>query len=104
MSRNALLSALALLTVACQSDTQPGPVGAAPEISASEIREHTRILSSDEFFGRGPGHLGGRMAAEYIAEAFEEYGLEAPGGSYVQPVPIIGTTPEPPTARKLKKR
>jgi Zn-dependent M28 family amino/carboxypeptidase len=37
------------------------------------------------------------MAAEYVAEAFEAYGLEAPGGSYTQPVPIIGTTPEPPT-------
>jgi hypothetical protein len=35
------------------------------------------------------------MAAEYIARRFGEYGLEAPAGSYLQPFPIIGTTPEP---------
>ena len=37
------------------------------------------------------------MAAAYIAGAFEEYGLEAPGDSYLQPFPIIGTTPDPAT-------
>jgi Zn-dependent M28 family amino/carboxypeptidase len=66
-------------------------------MSAAAIEEHTRVLSSDEFLGRGPGHEGGRMAAEYIARGFEQYGLEAPGGSYLQPFPIIGTTPDPAT-------
>jgi Zn-dependent M28 family amino/carboxypeptidase len=37
------------------------------------------------------------MAAAYIAEQFESYGLEAPGGSFLQPFPIIGTTPNPGT-------
>ena len=94
MSRLALLSALALATLACQADVD---TGATPAISPSEIADHMRVLSSDEYFGRGPGHPGGRMAADYIAARFEEYGLEAPMGSYLQRFPIIGTTPLPST-------
>ena len=93
MSRLPLIVSLALLVVACQADSP----GAPPEISAAEIEEHMRTLASDEYLGRGPGHVGGQMAAEYVARHFEEYGLEAPGGSYLQPVPIIGVTPDPAT-------
>ncbi len=66
-----------------------------PRISAAEIEEHTRVLSSDLFMGRGPGHPGGGVAAQYIAHQFESMGLEAPHGSYFQRVPIIGTAPIP---------
>jgi Zn-dependent M28 family amino/carboxypeptidase len=66
-------------------------------ISETAISEYMRTLASDEYLGRGPGHLGGRMAAQYIAREFEEFGLEAPGGSYMQPVPMVGTTPDPAT-------
>jgi Zn-dependent M28 family amino/carboxypeptidase len=72
-----------------------GDAASVPEIAATEIAEHMRTLASDEYLGRGPGHVGGEMAAEYIARRFGEYGLEAPAGSYLQPFPIIGTTPEP---------
>ncbi len=66
-----------------------------PDISAVEIEEHVRVLSSDFFLGRGPGHPGGDMAAEYIAQQFASMGFEAPHGSYFQKVPIIGTSPIP---------
>ena len=66
-----------------------------PRISAAEIEEHIRVLSSDLFMGRGSGHPGGGMAAQYIAHQFESMGLEAPHGSYFQRVPIIGTAPIP---------
>ena len=97
MSRQALWAVFILVAAACQSD--PGSVGSAsaPEISAAEISDHMRTLASDEYLGRGPGHIGGRMAADYIAQGFEVSGLEAVGGSYLQAFPIIGTTPEPAT-------
>jgi Zn-dependent M28 family amino/carboxypeptidase len=64
-----------------------------PRISPELIAEHVEVLASDEYLGRGPGQPGGDMAVEYIAARFEEYGLEAPNGSYLQPVPMVGNTP-----------
>jgi Zn-dependent M28 family amino/carboxypeptidase len=57
-----------------------------------------RVLSSDALMGRGPGHEGDRLAAEYLAAQLEGYGLEAPGGSYLQRFSIIGTATDPATA------
>jgi Zn-dependent M28 family amino/carboxypeptidase len=59
------------------------------------VEEYTRALSADDLMGRGPGHSGGRLAAEYIAERFAEFGLEPPEGSYFQRFPIVGSTPDP---------
>lgn len=92
----ALVSAIAALA-ACQGELGGPGSDPVPVISPADIEEHSRVLSSDAFLGRGPGHPGGRMAAEYIAEQFEAYGLEAPVASYLQPFPIIGTTPDPAT-------
>ena len=77
--------------------TMSGP--RIPELSGQRIADHMRILASDEFLGRGPGHLGGDLASAYIADRFAEYGLEAPGGSYFQEVPMVGTTTDPVTVR-----
>jgi len=71
----------------------------APQLSGDRIAEQMRILSSDGYLGRGPGQIGGDIAADYIAAQFEEYGLEAPDGSYFQTVPIVGTTTNPATIR-----
>ncbi|MCH7990902.1 MAG: M28 family peptidase [Gemmatimonadetes bacterium] len=70
----------------------------APALSGREIADHMRTLSSDEFLGRGPGHIGGERAADYIARNFADIGLEAPNGSYFQTVPMVGTTTDPSTA------
>ena len=77
--------------------TMSGP--GIPELSGQRIADHMRILASDEFLGRGPGHPGGDLASAYIADRFAEYGLEAPGGSYFQEVPMVGTTTDPVTVR-----
>ncbi len=66
-----------------------------PSVSAEEIAEHLSVLASDAFQGRGPGQPGGDMAVEYIASRLVEYGLQAPGGSYRQAVPMVGNTPDP---------
>ena len=89
-----------VMAVAWGCEAPPAPAGAPPEaaaeaLDAAEIREHMRVLSSDEYMGRGPGHPGGEMAAQYIADRFREFGLEPVDGSYFQTVPMIGTTPVP---------
>jgi hypothetical protein len=43
------------------------------------LKEHVYFLASDSLEGRGPGTRGIELAAEYIADAFEDAGLK-PGG------------------------
>ncbi len=89
-----------VLGAACGEGRPSDPGAAALEaLTAEEIGTHTRVLSSDDLMGRGPGHPGGDLAAEYIAEHFASVGLEAPQGSYFQPVPMIGYTTDPTSAR-----
>ena len=98
---NSFLGLIAILA-ACSSESDIGTPRSGPEIpelSARGIADHMRILASDDFFGRGPGHLGGDLASAYIAERFSEYGLEAPGGSYFQTVPMVGMTTDPTTVK-----
>lgn len=42
------------------------------EITISELYEHVAVLASDSLQGRKPGTMGGRMAAQYIADFLEE--------------------------------
>jgi Zn-dependent M28 family amino/carboxypeptidase len=58
------------------------------EISAERIREHVRVLSSDDFLGRGPGSAGETKTLSYLAARFAEAGLEpgGPDGSWYQAV------------------
>ena len=65
---------------------------AADSISADKIRDHVRILSSDEYEGRGPGLKGGQMAATYIAKQFASYGLVPAGdkGTFLQNIAFAG--------------
>jgi Zn-dependent M28 family amino/carboxypeptidase len=72
-----------------------------PRISPSLIAEHVDVLASDEYLGRGPGQRGGDLAVEYIAGRFEAYGLEAPNGSYLQAIPMVGNTPVAASAQVL---
>ena len=85
---------LAFMMVVVAGGACADEVQVPPAVSADEIAEHTRVLASDEYLGRGPGQPGGDLAVAYIAARFQEYGLEAPGGSYVQPVPMVGNTPD----------
>jgi Zn-dependent M28 family amino/carboxypeptidase len=65
-------------------------------ITAKEIAAHVTTLCSDEFEGRGAGTKGGRKAAEYIAQAFESFGLEAidASGDFFQPFDARGKQTE----------
>jgi len=75
----------------------PAVEKAMPRFRASEIRAHTRYLSSDLLEGRGPGTRGDDLAMQYIAARFEGMGLKpgAADGTYFQKVPLIGVTTDP---------
>jgi Zn-dependent M28 family amino/carboxypeptidase len=94
-SRLQVLGLLGVAVAACRGDAETDYV---PLLSAEAIGEHVSVLASDSLLGRGPGHAGGDMAVAYVAGAFEEYGLVAPMGTHVQPVPMVGNTPLPESA------
>jgi len=71
---------------------------AAPSIDPARLEAHIRVLSSDEFEGRGPATPGEEKTVAYISEQFRLAGLEpgGPNGSWFQEVPlnqsvIVGT-------------
>jgi Zn-dependent M28 family amino/carboxypeptidase len=70
-------------TAAAQTDYAP---------AAARMMEHIKVLSSDDFEGRGPGTPGEEKSVAYIQGEFKALGL-APGnpdGTYIQGVPLIG--------------
>jgi Zn-dependent M28 family amino/carboxypeptidase len=66
-------------------------------IHPAALLEHTRVLSSDAFEGRGPGTAGETAAVNYVTEQFKAMGLQPgnPDGSYLQKVPMVGVTSVP---------
>src|SRR5512142_2636532 len=77
----------------------PAATAAMKSIDPQRIRAHVKFLSSDLLEGRGTGQRGGDIAAEYIADQFESYGLKPAGdnGSFMQKVPMVGITTDPAT-------
>ncbi len=71
----------------------PAAVLAAPPanpVDAQRLSEHVRILSSDEFEGRGPATPGEAKAIAYISEQYAKAGLQpgGPDGSWYQKVAL----------------
>lgn len=65
-------------------------------ITGDALLGDIRALAADAFEGRAPGTRGEDSAVAYIAGQFRRIGL-APGnpdGSYIQTVPLVGTTSE----------
>jgi len=96
---------LALATVASaggQSATMPVT---PPDIGASAVLAHAKVLASDEFEGRAPGTRGEELSVAYIVDQFKKAGL-APGnvdGTYVQKVPMAGITADPSAQLTFRK-
>ena len=78
-----------------RGSTAPAP--ALASFSGDRLLEHIRVLSSDEFEGRGPGSKGEQLTIKYVEDQFRSAGLEPgnPDGTYLQNVPLVGITPEP---------
>ncbi len=98
--RRALTLGLALaLPLARPAAAQRRAAGepSLPPINTRAIDAHLRFLADDLLEGRAPATRGGRLAAKYVAAAFQALGLEpgGPSGSYYQPVALVGMTPQP---------
>jgi Zn-dependent M28 family amino/carboxypeptidase len=70
---------------------------ALDSISSETIMQHTKVLSSDEYEGRGPGTPGEELTVKYLTEQFQKLGLKPgnPNGTFIQQVPLAGFTGEP---------
>jgi Zn-dependent M28 family amino/carboxypeptidase len=71
------------------------PIAQLPVVDVDAVLAHTKVLSSDQFEGRGPGTKGEELTVEYLIDQFKRIGLK-PGntdGTFVQRVPLVGITP-----------
>ena len=70
-------------------------VASQPPVRVEAIRAHMTFLAGDHLEGRATGTRGYRIAAEYVAAQYAQYGLE-PGanGSWFQDVPFRQTIPD----------
>ena len=66
-------------------------------ITANDILQHIKVISGDEYEGRGPGTKGEELTVEYLTEQYQRIGLKPgnPDGTYVQKVPLVGFTGTP---------
>jgi Zn-dependent M28 family amino/carboxypeptidase len=87
--------AIAMLA-GCARGPSP-PSAALQSFTGDRILTHIRMLSSDEFEGRGPGSKGEQLTIKYLEDRFRAAGLEPgnPDGTYLQSVPLVGITPDP---------
>ncbi|MER2999379.1 M28 family metallopeptidase [Pontibacter populi] len=70
---------------------------ALQSINTTDILNHTKVLASDAFEGRGPGTRGEDSTVNYLTRQFKKMGLQPgnPNGTYVQEVPMFGFTATP---------
>lgn len=94
MFRSALALTAAVLMASCATSSQePPPPGSGfmqLPTNPAELSEHIRVLSSDEFGGRGIGTEGERLTIDYVSRQFAEAGFEpgGPNGQWTQPVTL----------------
>ena len=98
-ARSKLVVSLIVISLSVTVFAQRRTSTSSPRITEETLRAHVRFLSDDMFEGRGTGARGGEMAAKYIASQLEAIGIKgaAPGGSYFQPVSLVGVKADPET-------
>jgi Zn-dependent M28 family amino/carboxypeptidase len=79
---------------ASQASASARGAGSMPRIEAQAILDRTKVISADEYEGRGPGTRGEELTVDYLEEEFRKLGLQPgnPDGTYVQNVPLVGIT------------
>jgi Zn-dependent M28 family amino/carboxypeptidase len=90
-----VLTFAALTAVAADAPITAAEKAAARGITPDLLRAHIRFLSSDLLEGRAPASRGDQLAEAYIQSQMEALGLKpgAPGGGWVQKVPLVGIEP-----------
>jgi Zn-dependent M28 family amino/carboxypeptidase len=75
----------------------PALTAALDGIRAERLQAHITTLASDEFEGRAPGTRGETLTVGYLVDQFTRAGLLPgnPDGTYVQQVPLVGSTSVP---------
>jgi Zn-dependent M28 family amino/carboxypeptidase len=98
--------ALACTTAPTNVNTNSGPANSSvaaelkpafDSITANDILQHIKVLSADEYEGRGPGTKGEELTVKYLTEQYQRIGLKPgnPDGTYIQKVPLVGFTGAP---------
>ena len=90
---------------ASSSLVSPAEKTAAQAITENVIRGHVRFLASDLLEGRAPASRGDVLAQQYVQAQMEALGLEAgaPGGGWIQKVPLVGIVGNVPQKTTLSK-
>lgn len=91
-----LLGLMAPLAFAAPPAAAPFPAGAVTDITATELHDSIKTLSSDAFAGRAPTTPAETKTIDYLRDKFKSMGLE-PGwhGKYFQTVPMTEITAHP---------
>lgn len=78
---------------------------AAKQITSEEISAYIRYISSDAFEGRGPSTRADKKTQEYLRSELESLGIKpgAPGGDWIQDVPLVGMTTQIPQTLTLSR-
>ena len=97
VSRLVRLAALAITAstgLSAQTSRSSDVARASATISAPPILRDIRVLASDAFEGRSPGTRGEDSSVAFLQREFMRIGLKPgnPNGSYIQDVPLVGTT------------
>jgi Zn-dependent M28 family amino/carboxypeptidase len=98
------LSGVAQKRAAQKSNPLGPPQAALDVITPDGVMSHIKVLSSDQYEGRGPGTHGEDLSINYIADHFKKIGL-APGntdGTYFQKVPLVGIATQQDAEMKVK--
>ncbi len=95
MLRNLLLltSMVLLLSIVFTGCKNANLQPALESITSADLSEDIKIISSDDFEGRGPSSRGEVKTINYIKDEFEKLGLQPGNGdSYFQEVPLVAIT------------
>src|SRR5215471_6060338 len=83
---------------AAPSRITPAMIEAATTIEGDDVRAVVAEIADDRYMGRSPGSPGDKMTRAYLAKELAKRGYEpgGEGGSWEQPVELVGVTAEPP--------
>ena len=81
MKRITGISFLLILIVSCTTSDET--------IEPLTLQDSIAILASDEYGGRAPGTVGGKLTKNFISKAFKDNGLETINKSYFLEVPAV---------------
>ena len=87
MKRITGISFLLILIVSCTTSDET--------IEPLTLQDSIAILASDEYGGRAPGTVGGKLTKNFISKAFKDNGLETIKKSYFLEVPAVDIKQQP---------